>query len=291
MRASHWHPAWRKSCRLPSTDRRPMGCSIWVHRAWRASFLPPSSSGESWLGGSFKRSVTWAKCRLGSGNASNRPRRKSCRHWCFPHRPCAGLEYLSAALLRRLWRELRSWSWIRRGGIRKGPRPICAASVRCGTCWAASRFTWPKTNAIRGRPFAFLATYTHRMSAGARLQHLPLAQALKEYAGAKNQAKLAALLEPVRQRGGPMRAGPRTARHQGPLPAAGVDDPQAYRFLIDVPRLEASRPGGPRARLVERTRPPRPQVQVRIGQTAGGRIGAWTACSISRSTWRSTASR
>src|SRR5262249_29116412 len=36
-------------------------------------------------------------------------------------------------------------------------------------------------------PFAFLATYTTGLSAHARAQHLPLTQALREYAGARNK--------------------------------------------------------------------------------------------------------
>ena len=44
-----------------------------------------------------------------------------------------------------------------------------------------------------------MATFTHRLSSQAKLQHLPLADALKTYAGAREQAKLAALLEPVRR--------------------------------------------------------------------------------------------
>ena len=48
-------------------------------------------------------------------------------------------------------------------------------------------------------PFAFMATYTHRLTAGERPVHLPLARALQEYAGAKNQAALRSLLEPVRK--------------------------------------------------------------------------------------------
>jgi hypothetical protein len=36
-------------------------------------------------------------------------------------------------------------------------------------------------------PFAFLATYTTRLSAQAKAQHLPLGQALREYAGAANK--------------------------------------------------------------------------------------------------------
>src|ERR1700682_2695618 len=41
-------------------------------------------------------------------------------------------------------------------------------------------------------PFAFIATYTTRLSAQSRAQHLPLVEALREYAGAKNKARLLA---------------------------------------------------------------------------------------------------
>ena len=48
-------------------------------------------------------------------------------------------------------------------------------------------------------PFAFLATYTTRLSAHAKAQHLPLGQALKEYAGASNKDRLLSLLLPVQR--------------------------------------------------------------------------------------------
>jgi superfamily II DNA or RNA helicase len=46
-------------------------------------------------------------------------------------------------------------------------------------------------------PFAFLATYTHKLSSQAQLQYLPLGKALKEYAGKKDTRRLKSLLEPV----------------------------------------------------------------------------------------------
>ncbi|MEM7678591.1 MAG: SNF2 helicase-associated domain-containing protein, partial [Myxococcota bacterium] len=46
-------------------------------------------------------------------------------------------------------------------------------------------------------PFAFIATYVHRVSRQATPQHLPLGRALKNYAGAKNRQKLLALLAPL----------------------------------------------------------------------------------------------
>ena len=48
-------------------------------------------------------------------------------------------------------------------------------------------------------PFAFIATYTMRLSAQAKAQHLPLAQALREYSGGGNQARLLSLLMPVQR--------------------------------------------------------------------------------------------
>ena len=48
-------------------------------------------------------------------------------------------------------------------------------------------------------PFAFLATYTTRLSAAAKAQHLPLGKALQEYAGAKNRERLLSLLMPVQR--------------------------------------------------------------------------------------------
>ena len=46
-------------------------------------------------------------------------------------------------------------------------------------------------------PFAFMATYVATMSQRARPQHLPLGQALREYAGARDRQKLLALLAPL----------------------------------------------------------------------------------------------
>jgi non-specific serine/threonine protein kinase len=122
-------------------------------------------------------------------------------------------------------------------------------------------------------PFAFLATYTHRLGAGAKLQHLPLAQALRDYAGAKNQAQLTALLEPVRQ-----------AAENSPLVRELLDTKalfqpqawtvaQAYRFLTEVPKLEDS---GLVVRVPDWWRPrhaSRPQVRLRIGQQNTTQLG------------------
>lgn len=54
-------------------------------------------------------------------------------------------------------------------------------------------------DAIDAAPFAFLATYTVRLSAHAKAQHLPLGRALSEYAGAPDRSQLLSLLLPVQR--------------------------------------------------------------------------------------------
>jgi SNF2 family DNA or RNA helicase len=132
----------------------------------------------------------------------------------------------------------------------------CAPSIHCGI---AENKRDPE------RPFAFLATFTHRLSSQARPQHLPLAEALRTYAGAKEQAKLVALLEPVR------RAAQGCPLVRELLESKVLFSPQAwtirqaYRFLTEAPRIEEA---GVVVRLPDwwsAKKPPRPQVQVHIG--------------------------
>jgi len=49
-------------------------------------------------------------------------------------------------------------------------------------------------------PFAFLATYTGRLSAHGKAQHQPLGQALREYAGAANKERLLPCCSPYSAR-------------------------------------------------------------------------------------------
>jgi len=60
----------------------------------------------------------------------------------------------------------------------------------------------PPSVAVRATdeaPFAFLATYTTRLSTEAKAPHLPLGHALSEYSGAANKSQLLSLLLPVQR--------------------------------------------------------------------------------------------
>lgn len=120
------------------------------------------------------------------------------------------------------------------------------------------------------RPFAFLATYTHRLSEHGKPQHLPLARALQEYAGAQNKTALANLLAPVQ------RASEQSEFARELIESRRVFQPlawtpaDAHRFLQEIPRLEES---GLLVRVPDwwkRGQPARARVQVKIGQQPGG---------------------
>jgi SNF2 family DNA or RNA helicase len=114
-------------------------------------------------------------------------------------------------------------------------------------------------------PFAFLATYTTRLSAHAKAQHLPLAQALGEYAGAANKDRLLSLLLPVQ------RASESCSWLKAMVDAGEIFHPlrwrpsEAMQLLRDVPQLESAGVVVRMPATWQANRPPRPQVTAKVG--------------------------
>ena len=226
----------------------------------------------------FARRFFHDLCQLGEGAASqwpelSPPAEEVRAEWAAAAPPLRGLEYLTPELLAALWCELRETVVAVARQHRAGPE---AWLHEINPLWhLLGRVTLHLAENKRDpqRPFAFLATYTHKLAAGSRLQHLPLGQALKEYAGAKDQAKLASLLEPVRRAAESGTVVRELLESKALFQPQAWTIPQAYRFLKEVPRLEE-------AGLVVRVpdwwharRPPRPQVQVRLGQKRPSAVG------------------
>jgi non-specific serine/threonine protein kinase len=111
-----------------------------------------------------------------------------------------------------------------------------------------------------------MASYSSRLSAQGRLQHLPMAKALQEYAGAKNRQALISLLSPI-QAASENIAMVKELVDSGDIYRSLAWAPrQAYAFLQDIPAMEE-------AGLIVRVpdwwkakRPPRPVVNATIGQ-------------------------
>ncbi len=117
-------------------------------------------------------------------------------------------------------------------------------------------------------PFAFIATYTTQLSAQGRAQHLPLGEALREYAGARNKSRLLALLKPV-QEGSTQCPWLREMVESGEIYHPLRWTPaEAFQFLTDTPKLEAA---GIVVRAPSTWNAGRP-VRPKISASVGGRV-------------------
>ena len=179
--------------------------------------------------------------------------------------PMMGGEYLSSTVLATLWDALGAALAVE---LRESAQSLAGFLKGLHPAWnlvGRVHFNLAENRRDEAAPFAFLATYTTRLSAQGKAQHLPLGQALREYAGAANRERLSSLLVPVQ------RAAEACAWLKAMVDAGEIFHPlrwspeEAMRFLTDAPSIEAAgvvvrMPAGWRA-----NRPPRPQVSVSIG--------------------------
>jgi superfamily II DNA or RNA helicase len=184
-----------------------------------------------------------------------------------------GAEYLTADLLRELWREIGQ----------AFTHSLAAAGIdlqgflkRLNPAWnlvGRVHFNLAENKRDPELPFAFMATYTTRLSAQARAQHVPLGQALSEFAGAADRAQLLSLLAPVQRAAEAcdwLRPMIDTGEIFHPLRWSVGD---AARFLASAPALESAgvvvrMPASWRA-----NRPARPKVTATVGARAPSAIG------------------
>jgi len=184
-----------------------------------------------------------------------------------------GAEYIAADGLLGLWKDLG--------------QAIGRSLAEAGTdlqSWLKSlnpawnlvgrvHFNLAENKADPDRPFAFMATYTTRLSAQARAQHVPLGQALREYAGADNRDRLLALLAPVQRAA-------EACTWLGPMIDAGEIFHPLRWSARDAAGLLASTPDLEHAGVVVRmpaawraNRPARPKVTATVGAKAPSALG------------------
>jgi hypothetical protein len=187
--------------------------------------------------------------------------------------PMTGAEYVTAEVLADLWRSLDAAFDVE---LREAGVAVAAFLKARHPAWnlvGRVHFNLAENRKDEDAPFAFLATYTTRLSATAKAQHVPLGKALQEYAGAKNRARLLSLLMPVQ------RAAEHCAWLKAMVDAGEIFHPlrftaeQAMAFLNDVPALEAA---GVVVRMPaswRMNRPPRPVVKATIGGNAPSKLG------------------
>jgi non-specific serine/threonine protein kinase len=176
-----------------------------------------------------------------------------------------GAEYLTPAVLRVLWNAL---DVAFRTELAESKCSVQDFLKSRNTAWnlvGRVHFNLAENRNDEEAPFAFLATYTHRLSAHAKPQHVPLGQALREYAGAAHKERLLSLLIPV-QRAAEDCPWLKTMVNNGEIfhPLRWTVQ-EAFRFLGDVPRLEHSGVVIRMPATWRANRPPRPRVTATIG--------------------------
>ena len=163
-------------------------------------------------------------------------------------------------MLEALWQELDAAFGIELSESKCGVQDFLKRRNPAWNLVGRVHFNIAENRKDADAPFAFLATYTTRLSAQAKAQHLPLGQALREYAGAANKERLLSLLVPVQ------RASETCPWLKAMVDAGEIFHPlrwtprEALQLLRDVPHLESAgvvvrMPAAWRA-----NRPPRPRV-------------------------------
>ena len=201
------------------------------------------------------------------------PMNWSAWRWAAP--PMMGAEYLTAAVLDALWQELDAAFELELAESKCGVQDFLKRRNPAWNLVGRVHFNVAENRKDADAPFAFLATYTTRLSAQAKAQHLPLGQALREYAGAANKERLLSLLVPVQ------RASETCPWLKAMVDAGEIFHPlrwtprEALQLLRDVPQLETAGVVVRMPAAWRGNRPPRPRVtgtrgrQGAVGTRAG----------------------
>jgi superfamily II DNA or RNA helicase len=184
-----------------------------------------------------------------------------------------GAEYLTQDILRSLWEATAVALATSLASAKSDLHSFLKALNPAWNLVGRVHFNLAENRRDQDAPFAFMATYTTQLSAQAKAQHLPLGQALREYAGAANRGKLLSLLVPVQ----------RAAEHcpwLTPMIEAGEifhplrwSPQEASRFLASVPELESAGVVVRMPATWRASRPPRPQVTATVGSRAPSKLG------------------
>ena len=134
-----------------------------------------------------------------------------------------GAEYLTGAVLRALWRETDKALRVELSEARCGVQEFLKQRNPAWNLVGRVLFNLAENRSDAESPFAFLATYTARLSAHAKAQHLPLGQALREYAGRGQQGSPALAAAAGAARRGELRVAEGHGRRGRDLSPAALD--------------------------------------------------------------------
>jgi SNF2 Helicase protein len=271
---------------VPDSDAPPLPVAL--ARCLRDAFARGSGHGLLHLGGAEVGSIlppSWAwwrdfaaryltaLCATSEGSAVAAPDDRALDALIADAPPMTGAEYLSTDVLIALWGELDA---ALRDELAAAKVTLQAFLKSLHPVWnlvGRVHFNLAENRGDPNAPFAFMATYASQLSAQARVQHLPLGQALREYGGTANRPKLLSLLLPVQ------RAAETCAWLQPMISSGELFHPLRWSPQ-DAARLLASAAELERAGVVLRMpagwqagRPARPQVTATVGVRAPSKLG------------------
>jgi len=187
--------------------------------------------------------------------------------------PMQGAELLDAALLEDIWTDMGVALAAEAKHFQDGVQGYLSTHSSVWNVVGRVCFHLAENKRDTEYPFAFIATYVHKVSKQAKPQHLPLGRALKDYAGAKNRQKQLALLAPL------SRAAEQSEFIRELVDTGDIYHPlswtprEAHRFLCEIALYD-------QAGLVVRIpdwwsakNRPRPKVSVSVGGKAPSTLG------------------
>ena len=188
--------------------------------------------------------------------------------------PMLGLEYASPETLVELWDLLDEHTSVQ-AKRRKGGLAAYLHSLRPEwNLHGRVTFHLAENKKNPERPFAFLATYTSSETTGATPRHVPLSEALKASISSGNSEQFDALLTPVSRAAEACPAIAKLLDSKALFSPQAWGISQAFEFFSSVPQIEDS---GVIVRIPDwwnASRPPRPQVTVRVGSKQQARLGS-----------------
>jgi len=187
--------------------------------------------------------------------------------------PMPGAELISSAMLEDLWSDIGKALAAQAARFKDGVQGYLKKQSSIWNVVGRVCFHLAENKRNTDYPFAFIATYVHKVSKQAKPQHMPLGRALKDYAGAKNRRKLIALLSPL------SRAAEQSSFVRKLVDLGDIYHPllwtpkEAHRFLCEVSLYEQA---GLVVRMPDWWRVknrPRPKVSVSVGGKAPSKLG------------------
>lgn len=192
---------------------------------------------------------------------------------CLDAPPMTGAEYLAPETFLALWAEIETAVEAELATCGGSLQDFLKTKHRAWNLVGRVHFNLAENRKDAEYPFAFLATYTSRLSVTGAAQHMPLSQAMREFSGGKKKAQLLSLLQPV-QKAAEQCAWLAELVSEGEIyhPLRwGVDE--AMRFLKDVPHLQGAGIVVRMPKTWAADRPARPKVSVTVGDKNPSLLG------------------